>query len=60
MTLTGSHMKYEELKLLEPEIIFIDEAAEIIENDLSHLLWLKPKHIIQVGDHFQLKPIVNN
>jgi len=53
-------MKYEELKLLEPEIIFIDEAAEIIENDLSHLLWLKPKHIIQVGDHFQLKPIVNN
>lgn len=37
MTLTGSHLYYESLREVKPEIIIIDESAEIIESDLAHL-----------------------
>lgn len=60
MTLTGSQMNWNVLRKIEAEILIIDEAAEVVENEFVPLLSLGLKHMIFVGDHFQLKPLVNN
>lgn len=39
-------MKWEALRMLKPEIIIIDEAAEVAESEMAHILWMQPKHLI--------------
>ncbi|KAL4480217.1 hypothetical protein ABPG74_020733 [Tetrahymena malaccensis] len=56
MTLTAYHIHFEALRQLQAEVIVIEEASEIIESDFFPILtpWLK--HLIQLGDHQQLRP----
>ncbi|KAL4480740.1 hypothetical protein ABPG72_014515 [Tetrahymena utriculariae] len=60
MTLTAYHIHFEALRQLQAEIVVVEEASEIIESDFFPVLtpWLK--HLIQLGDHQQLRPFQRN
>ncbi|KAL4480739.1 hypothetical protein ABPG72_014514 [Tetrahymena utriculariae] len=58
MTLTGYHTYFEALQILGPEIIVVEEASEIIESEFFPILTPNLKHLIQFGDHQQLRPMI--
>ncbi|KAL4480220.1 hypothetical protein ABPG74_020736 [Tetrahymena malaccensis] len=60
MTLTGYHTYYEALKLLGAEIVVVEEASEVIESEFFPILTPNLKHLIQFGDHQQLKPMIRS
>ncbi|EAR91844.2 AAA domain protein (macronuclear) [Tetrahymena thermophila SB210] len=60
MTLTGYHTYFEALQLLGAEIIVVEEASEINESEFFPILTPNVKHLIQFGDHQQLKPLIRN
>ena len=60
LTVTGACINRDILKQVNPEIIIVEEAAEILESHLIALLGNSVKHLILIGDHQQLKPQVNN
>lgn len=39
--------------------MIVEEAAEIIEGQLVSILPKSLKHLVMIGDHYQLKPRVN-
>lgn len=59
MTFSGSHLNYEIILEIKPEIIIIEEASEVIETELAPLLGPWVKHIIQIGDFKQLRPFIS-
>ena len=60
MTTTGAAINQRLLSQLEAPVVFVEEAAEILESNLLAVLTPHVKHMVLIGDHKQLKPTVRN
>ena len=58
MTTDGAAIHQELLHLLQPTIVIIEEAAEILEPQVLAVLSPSVQHLIMIGDHKQLRPPV--
>jgi len=58
MTTTGAAIHQELLNKLEAPVVFVEEAAEVLEPNLLATLTPHVKHLVLIGDHNQLKPQV--
>ena len=58
MTTTGAAIHQQLLSQLEAPVVFVEEAAEILESNLLAVLTPHVKHMVLIGDHKQLKPNV--
>ena len=58
MTTTGAAINQRLLSQLEAPVVFVEEAAEILESNLLAVLTPHVKHMVLIGDHEQLKPTV--
>ena len=56
MTTTGAARYSDIISKIQPGIIFIEEAAEVLEAHVIACLSEQVQHIILIGDHQQLKP----
>ena len=56
MTTTGAARHSELLAELHPRIIFVEEAAEVLEAHILACLSPHVEHLILIGDHQQLRP----
>ena len=56
MTTTGAAKYSDIISELRPHIIFIEEAAEVLEANVIACLSKQVQHLILIGDHQQLKP----
>ncbi|CAL8139352.1 unnamed protein product [Orchesella dallaii] len=59
MTTTGGAKHNFLLENAKPQIVVIEEAAEILEAHVITSLTQDCKHLILIGDHFQLRPSNN-
>jgi superfamily I DNA and/or RNA helicase len=58
MTITGAAIQRRLLKAVQPAVVIVEEAAEVLE---AHLLAALPpglQHLVLIGDHKQLRPVV--
>ena len=60
MTTTGAAIHQELLNKLRAPVVFVEEAAEVLESNLLATLTPHVKHLVLIGDHKQLKPKVCN
>ena len=58
MTITGASINYGLLQEMEPSIVIVEEAAELLEAQLVPALGSWAKQLILIGDHKQLRPSV--
>ena len=58
MTTTGAAIHQELLNKLKAPVMFVEEAAEVLESNLLATLTPHVKHLVLIGDHNQLKPQV--
>ena len=58
MTTTGAAIYQELLNKLRAPVVFVEEAAEVLESNLLATLTPHVKHLVLIGDHKQLKPKV--
>ena len=58
MTITGASIHNNLLSNIRPEIIIIEEAAEILEPQLVAAMGSWTKYMLLIGDHYQLRPSV--
>ena len=58
MTTTGAAINQRLLNQLEAPVVFVEEAAEILESNLLAVLTPHVKHMVLIGDQKQLKPTV--
>ena len=56
MTTTGAARNSELIRQLNPRIIFVEEAAEVLEAHIIAALTKHVQHLILIGDHQQLRP----
>lgn len=56
MTTTGAAKFRKLLQKVNPQIIIVEEAAEVLESHIVTTLNDKCKHLILIGDHKQLRP----
>lgn len=56
MTTTGAAQYTNILKALQPSLVVIEEAAEILEAHVITALTHQCQHLIMIGDHQQLQP----
>ena len=56
MTTTGAAKNAKLLRKLEPRIIIVEEAAEVLEAHIIASLSQHVEHLIMIGDHEQLRP----
>ncbi|KAF6036075.1 ZNFX1 [Bugula neritina] len=56
MTTTGAARMQSVLQQVGPEIVVVEEAAEVLEAHIITALSKHCKHLILIGDHKQLKP----
>ncbi|GIX95773.1 NFX1-type zinc finger-containing protein 1 [Caerostris extrusa] len=56
MTTTGAAKYRNILQRLDPKIVIVEEAAEILESHVVTSLASNTQHVILIGDHQQLKP----
>eukprot|EP00457_Paulinella_chromatophora_P000155 gb/GEZN01000155.1/.p1 GENE.gb/GEZN01000155.1/~~gb/GEZN01000155.1/.p1 ORF type:complete len:2053 (-),score=236.01 gb/GEZN01000155.1/:129-6287(-) len=56
MTTTGAAMKSDLIRFLKPKIVFVEEAAEILEAHILAALSPSVQHVVLIGDHQQLRP----
>lgn len=59
-TTTGAAKNHRLLRLLDPEILMIEEAGQVLETHILASLTPNVKQLILIGDHQQLKPTVAN
>ncbi|XP_046846746.1 NFX1-type zinc finger-containing protein 1-like [Xenia sp. Carnegie-2017] len=59
MTVTGAATRSHLLEKLKPCAVIVEEAAAIMEGQLVSILPKSLKHLVMIGDHYQLKPRVN-
>ncbi|NXS45373.1 ZNFX1 protein, partial [Balaeniceps rex] len=60
MTTTGCAAKYRQiLQKVEPRIVIVEEAAEVLEAHTITTLSRACQHLILIGDHQQLQPSTN-
>ncbi|CAH3130230.1 unnamed protein product [Pocillopora meandrina] len=60
MTVTGAAMRANLLEEIKPSVMIVEEAAEILEGQLVAAIPPSVQHLIMIGDHQQLKPVVQN
>ena len=60
MTITGASIHNELLRQVKPEIVLVEEAAEVLEPQLLAVLGPWVKHLVLIGDHQQLRPPVES
>eukprot|EP00118_Oscarella_pearsei_P009537 m.55349 g.55349 ORF g.55349 m.55349 type:complete len:614 (+) comp34455_c0_seq6:2613-4454(+) len=58
MTTTGAAIHQDLLITLQPSVVIVEEASEVLEAQLLATLTPSVKHLIMIGDHRQLRPIV--
>ena len=56
MTTTGAAKNAKLIKRLQPRIILVEEAAEVLEAHILASLSESIEHLIMIGDHQQLRP----
>ncbi|XP_067120945.1 NFX1-type zinc finger-containing protein 1-like isoform X2 [Centruroides vittatus] len=56
MTTTGAAKYREYLQELQPRIVIVEEAAEVLEAHIVTSLSINTEHLILIGDHQQLRP----
>lgn len=56
MTTTGAAKYREYLQGLQPRIVIVEEAAEVLEAHIVTSLTNNTEHLILIGDHQQLRP----
>ncbi|XP_078352981.1 NFX1-type zinc finger-containing protein 1-like isoform X1 [Oculina patagonica] len=59
MTVTGATMRANLLADIKPSVMIVEEAAEILEGQLVAVIPPSVQHLIMIGDHKQLKPVVH-
>ena len=59
MTTTGAAINQQLLNELKAQVVFVEEAAEVLESNLLASLTPHVEHLILIGDHMQLKPKVH-
>ena len=59
MTITGASINHDLLHAIGPNIVIVEEAAEILEPSLLAALTPSTEHMILIGDHKQLRPQVD-
>jgi hypothetical protein len=59
MTTTGAAKYNQMLRTLGPEVIIVEEAAEVLEASIVAALTSNTKHLILIGDHLQLRPQIS-
>ena len=57
-TTTGGASALDVIRLVEPTILLVEEAAEVLESHVLACLTDSVQHLILVGDHRQLQPKV--
>lgn len=60
MTTTGAAINQSLLDTLEPAVVIIEEAGEILETQVLACLSSSVQHLILIGDHKQLRPPVDS
>ena len=60
MTITGASIHRTLLAALQPVIVMVEEAAEVLEPQLIAALSKSVQHLILIGDHKQLRPPVES
>lgn len=60
MTTTGAAKYKSLLNKIKSDVIVVEEAAQILEAHLITSMNSDTKHMILIGDHQQLRPVVNN
>ena len=60
MTVTGAAINQQLLTALQPAIVLVEEAAEVLEPQLLAVLGPWVQHLILIGDHQQLRPPVES
>ena len=58
MTITCAAIQQSLLKEIEPDIVLVEEAAEILEPQLVACIGTWTKYLLMIGDHQQLRPPV--
>jgi hypothetical protein len=58
MTTTGAAIHQQLLMALEPAVVVVEEACEVLEAQLLASLTPSVKHLIMIGDYKQLRPKV--
>ncbi|CAK0848666.1 unnamed protein product, partial [Prorocentrum cordatum] len=56
MTTTAVSKYQQLLKELRPEVVIVEEAAEVLEAHILTALHPRTQHVILIGDHQQLRP----
>nr|XP_058942771.1 NFX1-type zinc finger-containing protein 1-like [Pocillopora verrucosa] len=59
MTVTGATMRANLLADIKPSVMIVEEAAEILEAQLVAVIPPSVQHLIMIGDHEQLGPVVH-
>ncbi|KAM3664102.1 NFX1-type zinc finger-containing protein 1 isoform 1-T1 [Ammospiza maritima maritima] len=59
MTTTGAAKYRRILQYIEPQIVIVEEAAEVLEAHTITTLSRECQHLILIGDHQQLQPSAN-
>eukprot|EP01025_Chloroclados_australasicus_P055115 TRINITY_DN6602_c0_g1_i8.p1 TRINITY_DN6602_c0_g1~~TRINITY_DN6602_c0_g1_i8.p1 ORF type:complete len:401 (-),score=47.68 TRINITY_DN6602_c0_g1_i8:244-1446(-) len=60
MTVTGASIRASLLEKLQPSVVLVEEAGEVLEPQLVAPLGNWTQHLIQIGDHKQLRPLVKS
>jgi len=60
ITVTGANIHRSLIAQIKPEVVLVEEAAEVLEPQLVALMGDWVKHLIMIGDHKQLRPSVEN
>lgn len=59
-TTTGAAMYSEDIRQVEPGIVVLEEAGEILESHVLTAMGSETKQLVLIGDHQQLRPKINN
>lgn len=59
-TTTAASMYAQAIQAVAPGIIIVEEAGEILESHILAAMSPSVKHVIQIGDHKQLRPKAKN
>ncbi|GAW25045.1 putative AAA family ATPase [Rosellinia necatrix] len=59
-TTTAASMYASEIQAAAPGVVIVEEAGEILESHILAAMGPTTKHLIQIGDHKQLRPKVKN
>ncbi|KAG2151638.1 P-loop containing nucleoside triphosphate hydrolase protein [Suillus bovinus] len=59
-TTTGAAMFAQDIRAVNPDVLLVEEAGEILESHVLTAMGQSTNQMILIGDHKQLRPKVNN